>query len=187
MVGGFGLYGVVLALANEWHYALVWILYAEIFLVVKFYIAGLFYEAARYKGYGQAKHFFVPFLFGLVGYLWIIALPNRGSIQTEEQQEKAKPRKIASVKFVEPAPVKPRPVVTEDDAVRGAQIFYLNQALNRGTESEMRACLREMMEYPEMGKHYETLGRMQAMPKAAMYESLVQLRNSIEQDMQITH
>ena len=43
------------------------------------YIAEQFYEAAEAKGYHSRKYFWLSFLFGCVGYLLVIALPDRGN------------------------------------------------------------------------------------------------------------
>lgn len=48
-----------------------------IIFIVKIYIAYIFYTIAVEKGYDEVKFFFFPFLFGLIGYLMVVALPDR--------------------------------------------------------------------------------------------------------------
>ena len=47
-----------------------------IVLVIDFIIAKNFSEIAEMKGYEESKYFWFTFLFGLVGMLMVIALPN---------------------------------------------------------------------------------------------------------------
>ena len=51
------------------------------------YIAKQFEEAAQKKGYTQKKYFWMCFLLGAVGYLLVIALPDRGNTQQAASDE----------------------------------------------------------------------------------------------------
>lgn len=46
-------------------------------LVIDYFIAKEFYNIAIEKGYKSQKYLWLPFLLGLVGYLLVIALPDR--------------------------------------------------------------------------------------------------------------
>lgn len=46
-------------------------------LAIQFFIATEFYNVANEKGYDSKKYLWIPFLFGIVGYLLVIALPNK--------------------------------------------------------------------------------------------------------------
>lgn len=46
-------------------------------LVIQYLIAKEFYEAAAAKGYTAKKYLWLSFLLGMVGYLLVIALPDR--------------------------------------------------------------------------------------------------------------
>lgn len=46
-------------------------------IVISLILANEFYSIAKIKSYTQAKYFWYCFLFGIFGYLLIIALPNR--------------------------------------------------------------------------------------------------------------
>jgi len=50
-------------------------------IVISYFIAKEFYKAALMKGWNSKKYFWIPFLLGLVGYLLVIALPDRGGVQ----------------------------------------------------------------------------------------------------------
>lgn len=59
-------------------------------IAVSVFLAACFYEIACEKGFEERRYFWIPFLFGLVGYLLVIALPDRGSeftIQSGQGQE----------------------------------------------------------------------------------------------------
>ena len=49
-------------------------------LVLDFFVAKEFYQAAASKGWASKKYFFFAFFLTLIGYLLILALPDRGSI-----------------------------------------------------------------------------------------------------------
>ena len=50
------------------------------FLVLDFFVAREFYLAAAMKGWASKKYFFFAFFLTLIGYLLILALPDRGSV-----------------------------------------------------------------------------------------------------------
>ncbi len=50
-------------------------------LVVNWFAAGEFYKIAEDKGYHGQKYFWWAFLLPLVGYLMIVAMPDRGGEQ----------------------------------------------------------------------------------------------------------
>ena len=49
-------------------------------LVLDYFVAKEFYLAAATKGWASKKYFFFAFFLTLIGYLMILALPDRGSI-----------------------------------------------------------------------------------------------------------
>lgn len=58
-----------------------WIVYALIavvYLILNCSIAKWFSEAAGDKGYSGRKYYWICFWLGLIGYLLVIALPDRG-------------------------------------------------------------------------------------------------------------
>lgn len=50
-----------------------------IVLWIQYLIAKEFYLAAQAKGYAEKKYLWLCFLLGAVGYLLVIALPDRGN------------------------------------------------------------------------------------------------------------
>ena len=59
----------------------VYILIAAAYLTLNYYIAKWFSEAAEDKGYDNyvnRKYFWICFWLGFIGYLLVIALPDRG-------------------------------------------------------------------------------------------------------------
>ena len=50
-----------------------------IVLWIDYLIAKEFYVAAQAKGYFEKKYFWLCFLLGVIGYLLVIALPDRGN------------------------------------------------------------------------------------------------------------
>ncbi len=48
-------------------------------LILNFFIAREFYRAAVMKGWARRKYFFFAFFLPVIGYLLVIALPDRGS------------------------------------------------------------------------------------------------------------
>jgi hypothetical protein len=55
-------------------------------LVIDWIIANAFAEAAELKGHGERKYFWFCFLFGLVGYLLVIALPDLNGTASQYAQ-----------------------------------------------------------------------------------------------------
>lgn len=51
-----------------------------IWLIVALILAVQFHQVAADKGYPQMKYFWLTFLFGVLGYMLVIALPDRGSV-----------------------------------------------------------------------------------------------------------
>lgn len=56
-------------------------------LWINYLIAKEFYFAAREKGYSGKKYLWICFFLGMVGYLLVIALPNRASVKVEANDE----------------------------------------------------------------------------------------------------
>ena len=56
-------------------------------LWIDYLIAREFYFAAREKGYSGKKYLWICFFLGMVGYLLVIALPNRASAKVEATDE----------------------------------------------------------------------------------------------------
>lgn len=48
-------------------------------LVLDFFVAREFFLAAAMKGWASRKYFFYAFFLPVIGYLLVIALPDRGS------------------------------------------------------------------------------------------------------------
>ena len=46
-------------------------------ICINVFLANCFYQIACEKGFEEWKYFWIPFIFGLVGYLLVIALPDR--------------------------------------------------------------------------------------------------------------
>ena len=60
------------------HITFVRIIILLLALIVHYFVAVEFYKVAIMKGWSQRKYFFMAFLLWLVGYMLIIALPDRG-------------------------------------------------------------------------------------------------------------
>lgn len=74
-----------------------------IILAIQYVTAKKFLEIAYMKGYDDSSYFWYCFLFGIAGYLMVVALPNRNarvSIKTDNKQEStaSKPNMKASDK-----------------------------------------------------------------------------------------
>lgn len=54
------------------------IIFLLIFLL--YFIPNEFFKVAEMKGYHERKYFWIPFFFGIAGYLLIIALPDRTKV-----------------------------------------------------------------------------------------------------------
>ena len=57
----------------------IWIAVAVLALALDFLVSREFYKTAVMKGWAHKKYFFFPFLLPVIGYLLVIALPDRGS------------------------------------------------------------------------------------------------------------
>ena len=51
---------------------------AVVYLLISWAIATEFHIIAQEKGYSERKYLWYCFLFGIIGYLMVIALPDRG-------------------------------------------------------------------------------------------------------------
>ena len=49
-------------------------------LVLDYFVAREFYLAAAMKGWASKKYFFFAFFLTVIGYLLVVALPDRGSV-----------------------------------------------------------------------------------------------------------
>lgn len=54
------------------------VILAIVAILILFYIAYQFYSVACDKGYNEMKYFWICFLLPIVGYMLVIALPDRG-------------------------------------------------------------------------------------------------------------
>ena len=61
--------------------ALIYLFSACVWFAVSWFAAGEFYKLAEDKGYHGRKYFWWAFLLPLVGYLMIVAMPDRGREQ----------------------------------------------------------------------------------------------------------
>ena len=75
-----------------------------VLLIIDAVIAQMFYEAAVEKGFESRKYFWMSFLFCVVGYLLVIALPDRKGCGTAAPQQRSAA-----------APVQTRPAAAYDD------------------------------------------------------------------------
>lgn len=58
------------------------LLVAVVALCLALYLADQFYEVAKEKGFTDRKYFWICFWLGAIGYLLVIALPDRGTRTT---------------------------------------------------------------------------------------------------------
>ncbi len=65
------------------------ILGSILLLWIAYLIAQEFYKVAQAKGYSEKKYLWLPFLLGIIGFLLVIALPDRGNIPHNELIAKA--------------------------------------------------------------------------------------------------
>ena len=47
-------------------------------LYINYLIAECFYKIAVCKGFDEKKYLWLPFFFGMIGYLLVVALPDHG-------------------------------------------------------------------------------------------------------------
>lgn len=62
---------------------IVYLLLLAFIVALDYFIAKWFCEAAQEKGYHDKKYFWICFLLGAIGYLLIIALPDRKNNQSD--------------------------------------------------------------------------------------------------------
>lgn len=58
-----------------------YILAGILVIVIQAYLATVFSNIAQEKGYDDSKYFLLPLFFGIIGYLAVVALPDRGNEQ----------------------------------------------------------------------------------------------------------
>ena len=59
--------------------AFLYFLIAAALIVLTYYISKWFFEAAEEKGYHDKKYFWICFWLGVVGWILVCALPDRGN------------------------------------------------------------------------------------------------------------
>lgn len=74
MVGSIVLGGIALVVFGIW---------------LNWFIAKQFEDVAAEKGFEEKRNFWIPFFFGIVGYIMVAALPDRG-VQTAEIKKEEK-------------------------------------------------------------------------------------------------
>lgn len=62
------------------------LLFFAVVLILQYFMAKWFFEAAEAKGYHNRKYFHIAFWLGLWGCLLIIALPDRGDGQNAAEE-----------------------------------------------------------------------------------------------------
>lgn len=67
--------------------AIVYLIVLGLLIWLDWYIAKQFEEVAQKKGHTQKKYFGLCFLLGAVGYLLVVALPDRGNTQQAANDE----------------------------------------------------------------------------------------------------
>ena len=50
-------------------------------IAISWFVAQEFYKVALMKGWNSKKYFWMSFLLGPVGYLLVVALPDRGEVK----------------------------------------------------------------------------------------------------------
>lgn len=63
------------------------IIFIAIAIWIDYLIAKEFYISAQQKGYSEKKYLWLCFLLGVIGYLLVIALPDRGNVQQTTSDE----------------------------------------------------------------------------------------------------
>lgn len=58
--------------------AVLYVIAGIVYLVIDYFIANEFYKAAAEKGYDDEKYLWLSFFLGAVGWLLVVALPDRG-------------------------------------------------------------------------------------------------------------
>ena len=69
-------------------WALVSIVVLAVAIAINAFIAECFYNIAYEKGFEERRYFWIPFIFGIIGYLLVIALPDRGCEITVQPNQK---------------------------------------------------------------------------------------------------
>ena len=67
-----------MGLITSFSFFFLFVFLLAIAILIDWYIAKQFEEAARKKGYNDNKYVWICFFFSIVGYLLVIALPDRG-------------------------------------------------------------------------------------------------------------
>ncbi len=49
-------------------------------LIISILLALQFYKIAKLKGHAKLRYFFIPFLFGIMGWILVAALPDRSGV-----------------------------------------------------------------------------------------------------------
>lgn len=57
---------------------ILWLIAFFVGIVIRIMLSSYFYEIACEKGFEEKRYFWVPFLFGIVGFIMVAALPDRG-------------------------------------------------------------------------------------------------------------
>lgn len=78
------MYGEEAATGMGW----LWCLAVIAVLVIKILVAREFGRIAEDKGYEERKYYVLPFFLGIIGYLLIVALPDRHMRSLTDQAEK---------------------------------------------------------------------------------------------------
>ena len=55
-------------------------------LLISFFVSNEFYKVAVMKGYDEGKYLWIPFFFGVAGYLLVVALPDRVAKNTKAEK-----------------------------------------------------------------------------------------------------
>ena len=72
----------------------VFLLLIAIPLLINIMLALMFKNIAKQKGHYEARYFWIPFFFGIVGYIMVAALPDRG-VQNFVQVQPVVPAPVA--------------------------------------------------------------------------------------------
>lgn len=99
---------------------MIYFLILVIAFILKYFIAGWFFEAAEMKGYHDRKYFHICFWLGSVGYLLVIALPDRGNGKQSQ-------RIASTVSTVNPQYTTPSQTATTEHKQEPAQTEKVSQ------------------------------------------------------------
>lgn len=72
----------------------IYFLIVIVYLIIDYLIAREFYNIAGKKGHYEKKYLWITFMFGIIGYCMVIALPDRGS--EKEKNFIAEPTPVVS-------------------------------------------------------------------------------------------